>query len=73
MTDYQKVKAFNDAFGLENKSELDSDVFDTDPKLVSFRMSLITEEVNELNDAVKDKDMVEKLKKECELVLLNNR
>jgi predicted HAD superfamily Cof-like phosphohydrolase len=59
MTDFQKVNAFNDAFGLENKTVLDSDVFDTDPKLVSFRMSLITEEVNELNDAVKDKDMVE--------------
>lgn len=59
MTDFQKVKAFNDAFGLGNKSEIESDVFDTDPKLVTFRMSLITEEVKELNDAVKDKDMIE--------------
>jgi predicted HAD superfamily Cof-like phosphohydrolase len=59
MTDFQKVKAFNDAFGLENKSEIKSDVFDTDPKLVTFRMSLITEEVKELNDAVKYKDMIE--------------
>ena len=59
ITDDQKVKAFNEAFGLKNKSELDSDVFDTEPKLIKFRMSLITEEVKELNYAVENKDMIE--------------
>jgi predicted HAD superfamily Cof-like phosphohydrolase len=59
MTDFQKVKAFNNAFGLENKQHIDSNVFETDPKLIKFRMSLITEEVQELNDAVEEKDIIE--------------
>lgn len=59
MTNFQKVKAFNEAFGLQNKPTVKEDVFDTDPELIKFRLSLITEEVKELNDAIKEKDITE--------------
>merc|ERR1719207_482659 len=35
------------------------DIFDNDPKTVNLRLKLIEEEVNELADAMKAKDMVE--------------
>merc|ERR1711896_85273 len=35
------------------------DVFDKDPKTVNLRLKLIVEEVKELDDAMKAKDMVE--------------
>jgi predicted HAD superfamily Cof-like phosphohydrolase len=58
-TNFQKVKEFNAAFGLQNGESPDADVFTENPKLVKFRMSLITEEVQELQDAIKAKDMKE--------------
>ena len=55
MTNFEKVKIFMETFGQEvkNKSSLSSD------KINSLRLSLIQEELDELNKAIQDKDIVE--------------
>jgi len=60
LTNFEKVRdEFNVAFGVKQNEELQKDLFDTDPKLVNYRLSLINEEVQELNDAIKNKDIIE--------------
>lgn len=60
LTNFEKVRdEFNVAFGVKQNSEIQKDLFDTDPKLVNYRLSLINEEVQELNDAIKNKDIIE--------------
>ena len=55
MTNFEKVKIFMETFGREvkSKSSLSSD------KINSLRLSLIQEELDELNKAIQDKDIVE--------------
>ena len=55
MTNFEKVKIFMETFGQEvkSKSSLSSD------KINSLRLSLIQEELDELNKAIQDKDIVE--------------
>ena len=55
MTNFEKVKIFMETFGQEvkSKSSLSSE------KINSLRLSLIQEELDELNKAVQDKDIVE--------------
>ena len=55
MTNFQKVKLFMETFGQEvkSKSSLSSE------KINSLRLSLIQEELDELNKAIQDKDIVE--------------
>ena len=55
MTNFEKVKIFMETFGQEvkSKSSLSSD------KINSLRFSLIQEELDELNKAIQDKDIVE--------------
>ena len=55
MTNFEKVKLFMETFGQEikNKSSLSSD------KINSLRLSLIQEELDELNKAIQDKDIIE--------------
>ena len=55
MTNFEKVKIFMETFGQEvkSKSSLGSD------KINSLRLSLIQEELDELNKAIQDKDIVE--------------
>ena len=55
MTNFEKVKIFMQTFGQEvkSKSSLSSD------KINSLRLSLIQEELDELNKAIQDKDIVE--------------
>jgi len=59
MTNFEKVIDFNKSFGIKVFDAVQKDIFDTDPKTVNYRMSLITEEVNELKEAVEKKDMKE--------------
>jgi NTP pyrophosphatase (non-canonical NTP hydrolase) len=60
LTNFEKVRdEFNIAFGVKQNSEIQKTLFDTDPKLVEYRLSLINEEVQELNDAIKNKDIIE--------------
>ena len=55
MTNFEKVKIFMETFGQEvkSKSSLSSD------KINSLRFSLIQEELDELNKAIQDKDIIE--------------
>lgn len=60
MTNFQKVIHFNKEMGvLGNEDKRGSDIFDKNPKEVEFCVKLIDEEVNELHQAVNDKNYVE--------------
>ena len=59
MSNFEKVVNFNEIFGVKTHSTPQLNIFDSDPSLVSLRMKLIREEVQELEDAVAQKDMTE--------------
>lgn len=59
LSNFQKVVEFNKQFGITLHEKPQKQIFDDDPKLVQYRMSLIREEVRELEDAVKNKDFTE--------------
>lgn len=60
MSNYEKVcQEFNESFGVTTHSTPQKDLFDSDPKLVKYRLDLITEEVGELNEAIENKDLKE--------------
>ena len=60
LTNFQKVaNEFNGAFGVNTNTTPQRNLFDVDPKLVNYRLSLINEEVDELKDAISKKDIVE--------------
>jgi len=50
---------FNASFGIKVFDKVQKDIFDQDPKLVKYRLDLITEEVGELKEAIQNKDMKE--------------
>lgn len=58
-TNFGKVVDFNEQFGVHILEKPSSSVFEEHPKLVKLRMDLIREEVSELEEAVKDKDLIE--------------
>lgn len=59
MSNFEKTITFNKTFGVPVFDKVQHEIFDTNPKLVSLRLSLIEEEVKELKEAIKEKDMVE--------------
>ena len=60
MSNFQKVVDFNKAFGIFVTDTPLKNIFQTDPKLVKLRHSLITEEIRELNeDGFHKKNFVE--------------
>jgi len=59
MSNFEKVKEFNDAFNTSKVKEFNKDVFDTHPDMINLCLSLIKEEVEELEDALLNKDVVE--------------
>lgn len=58
-SNFQKVLEFNKAFGVKSNTTIQHDIFDKDPKLVNYRLSLIEEEVQEFKDAIQQKNMTE--------------
>ena len=59
-TNFEKVIDFNTCFDHPvNTTSLELEIFDKQPKLVKLRYDLIQEEVDELNDAVKNNDVIE--------------
>lgn len=58
-TNYQKVDEFNRIFGVKLYPDLDPNILQNDPVLVEQRMKLIREEMRELEEAVRDNDIVE--------------
>ncbi len=59
LTNFQKVVEFNKAFGVITHTTPQLDIFDKSPALINYRLSLIQEEVQELTDAINNKDMIE--------------
>jgi len=60
LSNFQKVtEEFMKNFGQKVLVEPQMDIFDKDPKTVDLRLKLIKEEVRELSDAMKAKDMIE--------------
>jgi predicted HAD superfamily Cof-like phosphohydrolase len=59
MTNFEKVKEFNRAFGLEVPSVIRPHLFVQDPKQVHLKLNLILEEVEELKEALQKEDLVE--------------
>ena len=58
-TNFEKVLAFNKAFGVTTYKKPQLDILERDPALIRYRLSLVKEEFEELVDAVKNKDLVE--------------
>jgi len=58
-TNFDKVVEFNKTFGLPHYDTRQNNLFDSDPKLVNLRYSLIEEEIGELNDAYVTHDFIE--------------
>ena len=58
-SNFEKVKEFNQTFGMISNNQLQPDVLTNNPDLVKLRLALITEEVQELQDAIKDNDFIE--------------
>lgn len=59
MSNYDKVREFNDAFQVKKVDSYSPNVFDTHPDVVKLGYDLIAEEVDELRQAIADKDIVE--------------
>lgn len=58
-TNFEKVAEFNTTAAVERVKEKTPDVFDTHPKMIETCLSLIREEVSELEEAVKAHDLTE--------------
>ena len=58
-SNFKKVKQFNTVFGHPTPSNHVEDIFTTSPNVVKLRNSLIREEIEELNNAYNDNDIVE--------------
>jgi predicted HAD superfamily Cof-like phosphohydrolase len=59
MSNFQKILEFNKAFGVASHEKPQLDIFDKDPKLIDYRLSLILEEVKELQESIEQKDFIE--------------
>jgi predicted HAD superfamily Cof-like phosphohydrolase len=59
MSNYTKVREFNEAFGLDVPSVPQVGIFRENPKLVELKEALIVEEVEELRQAIRDEHMIE--------------
>lgn len=58
-TDFEKVKDFNIVFGVPVSETPQLDLFTSNQKLVKLRLDLIREELKELEEAVKNHDIIE--------------
>jgi len=67
-TNFEKVLEFNKSFGVKTHTEAKPDIFVTDPKLVQHRLNLITEEYEELKDAIEKHDYGEMCDALCDLL-----
>lgn len=59
LSDYKKVLEFNKAFGVSSRDSPNLDIFYSEPELVQYRLSLVQEEFEELQDAIKAKNFAE--------------
>jgi predicted HAD superfamily Cof-like phosphohydrolase len=60
LSNYEKVRdEFNVSFGIKNNDTPQHNLYDTEPKLVAYRLSLIKEEFEELKESIDNKDYKE--------------
>jgi len=59
LTHFELVGEFHDVFGHPQRNQLYYNVYEENPKLVSFRLDLIEEEYKELYEATTNKDDIE--------------
>ena len=67
-TNFEKVTEFNTAFEAVVNTVPKLDIFRSDPELVKNRLALITEEYNELREAIENRDLVETVDALCDLL-----
>ena len=58
-SNFEKVREFSRSFEVPHFDSQQINIFTDNPDLVKLRLSLIKEEVGELEDAIRDHDMVE--------------
>ena len=58
-TNFQDIIQFHKCFGLLYKKKPYHKIFTDDPKTVKLRLDLIEEELNELKEAIENRDMIE--------------
>lgn len=58
-TQFEKILEFNKTFEVETYTTPQRDIFTDKKKLLEYRLSLIREEVQELEDSVKNSDFIE--------------
>lgn len=56
ISNFEKVLDFNKSFGIQIFNKIQKNITKDDPKLIKYRLSLICEEVEELEEAVKNHD-----------------
>jgi predicted HAD superfamily Cof-like phosphohydrolase len=56
ISNFEKVLDFNKSFGIQIFNKIQKNITKDDPKLIKYRLSLICEEVEELEEAVKKHD-----------------
>ena len=66
-TDFQKIIEFNKAFGVTTHTTPQLNLFDKDPKLVAYRLALVQEEFEELQEAIKTKNFIEVVDSLCDI------
>lgn len=59
LSSFRKVCDFNLTFGLPHYNSINSSLYKSNPKLINLRLSLIREEIGELNDAFNNNDFIE--------------
>lgn len=59
ITPFKQVQEFHETFGHPIKKEFQNDIFEINPKIVTFRLNLISEEIQELKDAYNATDYIE--------------
>lgn len=69
-TNFKKVCDWNNIFGVPVNNKPVMDIFKSDPKLVEYRLALIKEEVAELEEAIKNHDMVETYDALCDILVV---
>lgn len=68
-TNFQKVVDWNKTFGIATYDTPKLDVF-KDKQFVEYRMNLIREEIKELEDAIKNNDMIETYDALCDILVV---
>lgn len=66
-TNFEKVREFHSVFQHPIRTKQYDEVFTNDRKLMDLRVALISEEVKELNEAVKQSDFIETLDAICDI------